>query len=168
MKLSKSVSLSVEILAAHKLRTLLSVLGIVVGVAAVILMVAAGKGAEKRILDRIRDMGTNLVAVSAGQTRIIAGRQRQMNTVTTLVVEDAAAITEQCPSVALAAAAVEKKLATRWESENANTTVLGINPEGFALRNLTIASGRGFDPDECRGRRRVAVPRPHRGAKPVP
>jgi putative ABC transport system permease protein len=157
MKLSKSVFLSVEILAAHKLRTLLSVLGIVVGVAAVILMVAAGKGAEKRILDRIRDMGTNLVAVSAGQTRIIAGRQRQMNTVTTLVVEDAAAITEQCPSVALAAAAVEKKLATRWESENANTTVLGINPEGFAARNLTIASGRGFDPDECRGRRRVAV-----------
>ena len=74
----------VEILAAHKLRTLLSVLGIVVGVAAVILMVSAGKGAEKRILDRIRQMGTNLITVSAGQTKIIAGRQRQMSTVTTL------------------------------------------------------------------------------------
>jgi len=120
-------------------------------------MVAAGKGAEKRILDRIRDMGTNLLAVSAGQTRIIAGRQRQMNTVTTLVVEDATAIAQQCLSVALAAAAVEKKLATRWESENANTTVIGMNSEGFVIRNLTIASGRGFDPDECRGRRRVAV-----------
>jgi len=157
MKLSKNIALSLEILAAHKLRTLLSVLGIVVGVAAVILMVAAGKGAEKRILDRIRDMGTNLLAVSAGQTRIIAGRQRQMNTVTTLVVEDATAIAQQCLSVALAAAAVEKKLATRWESENANTTVIGMNSEGFVIRNLTIASGRGFDPDECRGRRRVAV-----------
>lgn len=157
MKLSKSIFLSVEILAAHKLRTLLSVLGIVVGVAAVILMVAAGKGAEKRILDRIRDMGTNLVTVSAGQTRIIAGRQRQMNTVTTLSIEDARAIIEECPSVALAAPAIDKKLAARWESENANTTVLGINPEGFAIRNILMASGRMFDLDECRGRRRVAV-----------
>jgi putative ABC transport system permease protein len=157
MKLSKSLSLSVEILAAHKLRTLLSVLGIVVGVAAVILMVAAGKGAEKRILDRIRDMGTNLVTVSAGQTRIIAGRQRQISTVTTLIVEDAAAIAEECPSVALAAPAIDKKLATRWESENANTTVLGIDPEGFAIRNISIAAGRVFDLDECRGRRRVAI-----------
>jgi len=157
MKLSKSLSLSVEILAAHKLRTVLSVLGIVVGVAAVILMVAAGKGAEKRILDRIRDMGTNLVTVSAGQTKIIAGRQRQMNTVTTLIVEDAVAIVAECPAVALAAPAVDKKLATRWEAENANATVLGIDPEGFAIRNISIAAGRVFDLDECRGRRRVAI-----------
>jgi len=157
MKLSQSLVLSVEILAAHKLRTLLSVLGIVVGVAAVILMVAAGKGAEKRILDRIRDMGTNLVTVSAGQTRIIAGRQRQISTVTTLMVEDAAAIAEECPSVALAAAAIEKKFAARWESENANTTVLGIDPEGLAIRNISIAAGRVFDLDECRGRRRVVI-----------
>jgi putative ABC transport system permease protein len=157
MKLSKSVFLSVEILAAHKLRTLLSVLGIVVGVAAVILMVAAGKGAEKRILDRIRDMGTNLVTVSAGQTRVIAGRQRQIDTVTTLVIDDAVAIAAECPSVAMTAPAIDKKLAVRWESENANTTVLGIDPAGFAIRNIAIASGRAFDLDECRGRRRVAV-----------
>jgi putative ABC transport system permease protein len=126
-------------------------------VAAVILMVAAGKGAEQRILDRIRDMGTNLVTVNAGQTRIIAGRQRQISNVTTLIVEDAAAIVEQCPSVAQAAAAVEKRFSARWESENANTTVLGIDPEGFAIRNITVAAGRIFDADECRGRRRVAV-----------
>ena len=131
MKFSKSLSLSIEILAAHKLRTLLSVLGIVVGVAAVILMVSAGKGAEKQILDRIRQMGTNLVTVSAGQTKIIAGRQRQMSTVTTLVTEDADAVRAKCPSVALSAPAIDKKLAIRWESENANTTVLGITPEGY-------------------------------------
>lgn len=157
MKLSKNLSLSVEILAAHKLRTLLSVLGIVVGVAAVILMVAAGRGAEKRILDRIRDMGTNLITVNAGQTRIIAGRQRQLSTVTTLRVEDAAAIVEECPAVALAAPAIDKKLAIRWEAENASTTVLGIDPEGLAIRNISLAAGRAFDLDECRGRRRVAL-----------
>ncbi len=157
MKLSKSLALSAEILTAHKLRTLLSVLGIVVGVAAVILMVSAGKGAEKRILDRIRQMGTNLITVSAGQTKIIAGRQRQMSTVTTLQAQDASAIQEECSSVARAASAIDKKLATRWEAESSNTTVLGMTPDGFDVRNITIVSGRVFDQDECRGSRRVAV-----------
>lgn len=157
MKLTKSLSLSLEILAAHKLRTLLSMLGIVVGVATVILMVSAGKGAEKSILDRIRNMGTNLVTVTAGQARVIAGRQRQMSTVTTLVADDAEAIQKECPAVAMAAAAIDRKMATRWEAEMANTSVLGINPEGLRIRNMAIASGRLFDQDECRGRRRVAV-----------
>jgi putative ABC transport system permease protein len=97
MKLSRNVALSCEILAAHKLRTLLSVTGIVVGIATVVLMVSAGRGAEKQILDRIRDMGTNLIVVNAGQTRIVAGRQRQIATVTTLEIDDAEAIARQCP-----------------------------------------------------------------------
>ena len=157
MNYSQSLTLSWEILAAHKLRTLLSVLGIVVGVATVILMVAAGRGAEEQILDRIRQMGTNLLTVSAGQTRIIAGRQRQMDTVTTLVVEDAAAIAESCPSVARVAPAIDRNLALRWEGEHANTTVLGLAPEGFAIRQISLAAGRAFDAEEARGRRRVAV-----------
>jgi len=64
---------------------------------------------------------------------------------------------QQCPSVAQAAASVERRFSVRWEAENANTSVLGIDPEGFAIRNVAIAAGRVFDSDECRGRRRVAV-----------
>jgi len=157
MRFSKNAILSCEILAAHKMRTLLSMLGIVVGVGAVVLMVSAGKGAEKRILDRIRDMGTNLIIVNAGQTRIIAGRQRQMGTVTTLVPDDAKAIMRECPSVRLAAPAAGKKLAARFESENINTNVIGMTAEGFRIRNIEVASGRSFDPEESRGRRRVGV-----------
>lgn len=157
MKFTKNLSLSYEILTAHKLRTLLSMLGIIVGVGAVVLMVAAGKGAEKRILDRIRDMGTNLIVVNAGQTRIVAGRQRQMARVTTLVPDDAEAIVADCPSVRLAASAANKKLAVRFASENANTNVIGMAPDGFRIRNIEIASGRFFDTEESRGRRRVAI-----------
>lgn len=157
MNLVRNAALSCEILAAHKMRTLLSVSGIVVGVAAVVLMVSAGKGAEKRILDRIRGMGTNLIIVNAGQTRIIAGRQRQMGTVTTLVPDDAKAIVKDCPSATFAAPAVSKKLAARFESENTNTNVVGMTPDGFRIRNIEVASGRSFDPEESRGRRRVAV-----------
>ena len=157
MKFSKNIALSYEILAAHKLRTLLSMLGIIVGVGAVVFVVAAGKGAEKRILDRIRDMGTNLVVVNAGQTRIVAGRQRQMATVTTLVPEDVRTILTDCPSVRFAAPAISKKFATRFESENANTNVVGMTPDGFRIRNIEVGSGRFFDAEESRGRRRVAI-----------
>jgi putative ABC transport system permease protein len=157
MILSRNLILSLEILTAHKLRTLLSVIGIVVGVAAVILMVSAGQGAEKRILDRIQGMGTNLVVVSAGRTSIIAGRQRQLDIVRTLLVTDAQAIAKECPSVALAAPVVSKKLPVRWEDQDAVTNVVGMSAEGFAVRNIAVASGRAFDPDEDRMTKRVAI-----------
>ena len=157
MRLSGNLALSCELLAAHSLRTLLSVLGMVVGVAAVVLMVSAGRGAEKRILDRIRDMGTDLIVVNAGQTRLIAGRQRQMGSVTTLIPEDAEAIRQDCPSVASAAAAVSRKIAARCEAETVNTSIVGMDVEGFRIRNIEVAAGRFFDEDDGRGDRRVAV-----------
>jgi putative ABC transport system permease protein len=157
MKLSRNVILSVEILAAHKLRTLLSVIGIVVGVGAVILMVSAGRGAEKQILDRIQGMGTNLVIVNAGRTSIIAGRQRQMDTVRTLLVSDAQAIAKECPSVALTTPAVSKKLTLRWEDQDAVTNIVGMAADGLKVRNFTVSSGRAFDPEECHAAKRVAI-----------
>jgi putative ABC transport system permease protein len=157
MKLSKNIILSVEILVAHKLRTFLSVVGIVVGIASVILMVAAGQGAQQRIVDRIRNMGANLIVVNAGQTRIIAGRERQMTTVRTLTQDDAEAIVKECPSVTLVAPAVSKKLTVRWGDETANTNVVGMAPSGFQIRNFELTGGRVFTEEEDRARMRVAV-----------
>jgi len=157
MILSKNLILSLEILTAHKLRTLLSVIGIVVGVGAVVVMVSAGRGAQKQILDRIQGMGTNLIVVSAGRTSIIAGRQRQMDIVRTLLVTDAQAIAKECPSVALAAPVVSNKLSVRWEDQDAVTNVVGMSAEGLAVRNIVVASGRAFDPDEDRMTKRVAL-----------
>jgi putative ABC transport system permease protein len=157
MRLSRNLLLSWELLTSHRLRTLLSVLGVVIGVAAVVLTVSAGRGAERDILERVRQMGTNLIVVNAGQTRLIAGRQRQMATVTTLAPEDAEAIASNCPSVVQAAAAAEKKLSVRWESETTSTTVLGVDADALAIRNVQIAEGRTFDDQEARGRQRVAV-----------
>jgi len=157
MKLSRNIVLSLEILVAHKLRTLLSVIGIVVGVGAVVLMVSAGRGAEKQIVDRIQGMGTNLLTVNAGRTMIIAGRLRQMDTVRTLLASDAQAIAKECPSVVLAAPGVGKKLAVRWEDQDALTNVVGMTAEGFVVRNITVAFGRPFDADESRAAKRIAI-----------
>ncbi len=157
MKLARNIALSLELLAAHKLRTGLSILGVVVGVASVVLMVAAGQGAEQDILNRIRGMGTDLVAVNAGQVQIIAGRQRQMSTVTTLVPADAQAIVERCPAVLRAAAVQSKKTTVRWQDQTANTTVYGMGLDGLEIRNVTLERGRGFSEAEERALMRVAL-----------
>lgn len=157
MQFSRNAMLSCQILAAHKLRTLLSMTGIVVGVGAVILMVSTGRGAEKRILDRIGKLGTNLIVVNAAPARLMIGRQRTVATVTTLTAEDGRAIGEECPHVIAAAPAVGKSLVVRWESNNTTTAVTGMAAEGFRIRNIPFASGRPFDADEDRTRRRVAV-----------
>jgi putative ABC transport system permease protein len=80
-----------------------------------------------------------------------------MDTVTTLVPEDAEAIALECPSVVRAAAAAEKKLTVRWESERINTKVMGVQSQAFAIRNVTTAQGRLFTEAEARGRLRVAL-----------
>jgi len=71
-----NAALSVEVLAAYRLRTALSISGIVIGVAAVIVMVAVGLGAERQIMERIESMGTNLVFIVAGKTRVSGGQRR--------------------------------------------------------------------------------------------
>jgi putative ABC transport system permease protein len=157
MNLSRNIILSAEILTAHKLRTFLSVLGIVVGVGVVVLMVSAGKGTEKRVLATIRSMGSNLIVVNAGQTSIIAGRQRQMDVVRTLIPADAEAVEKECPSVARAAAATGKKVTVRWEDREANTTVTGMDNSALAVRSFSLRTGREFDELELRSARRVAI-----------
>jgi putative ABC transport system permease protein len=157
MKLSRNIVLSLEIIVAHKLRTLLSMIGIFVGVGAVVLMVSSGRGAEKQIVKDIQGMGTNLLIVNAGHTMVIAGRQRQMDIVRTLLVSDAQAITKECPSVARAAPGVDKKLAVRWEDQDTLTNVIGMTAEGLMVRNIMVASGRLFDAEESRAIKRVAI-----------
>ena len=157
MNLYQNLILSLEILTTHKLRTLLSMVGVVVGVGAVVLMVSAGRGAEKQVLSRIQGMGTNLVIVNAGRTSIVAGRQRQMDTVKTLLPADAQAIAKECSSVALAVPAVSRKLPIRWEDQNAITNVIGMSSEGLIVRNIALVTGRAFEPEECRASKRIAI-----------
>jgi putative ABC transport system permease protein len=154
---SQNAVLSCQILAAHPLRTLLSMAGVVVGVAAVILMVAVGQGAEQRILDRIGRMGSNLITVNAAPARLMIGRQRTVATVTTLTARDARAISEDCPHVVAAVPAVYKSLVVHWEGRNTTTTVIGMAADGFRVRSIPLAVGRPFEAEDDRLRKRVAV-----------
>ena len=143
-------------LGAHKLRTGLMLLGIVVGVAAVVAMVAIGQGTRAEVLRKVESMGANLLTVSAGQLRFQAGRQAGATAIT-LTERDARAIAEEVPHVASLAPAQSKKLSVKFEEMSTTTTVVGTTPEFQVVRNSHPIAGEFFDDDQVRGSARVAV-----------
>lgn len=157
MKVTKIVVLSCKILISHRLRTSLCISSMAIGVAAVVVMVSMGRGAQKRILDLIHDMGTNLIVVNAGKVTLVGGRERQSSIVTTLRTADADAILDNCPSVVEVAPEINRKMTIEWGSENMMTDIVGITPAAFEVRNIEIETGRYFDPAEDNTAQRVAI-----------
>lgn len=157
MKLLKGTRIALKTLFSHKLRTGLATIGIVVGVCSVIVMVAIGDGAQSQVLGRIQAMGTDLVIVTAGQVKIIAGRPRQLGNVVTLTPRDLAAILEESRQVRGAAPAQSKKLLVRYEALSTTSSVTGTSEAALAIINLAVARGRFFSDDEDRTAQRLAV-----------
>lgn len=157
MKVLKGTKIALKTLFSHKLRTALATLGIVVGVCSVIVMVAIGDGAQKQVLSKIQAMGTDLVIVTAGQVKIIAGRQRQTGNVTTLTLRDAKTISEESQYIKAAAPAQAKKILVKYESLSTNTSTTGTTEAVIPIRNLSVQDGRFFTEDEDRTLQRVAV-----------
>lgn len=156
-RLTRGLLLSLQILAAHPLRTALSVSGLLVGIAVVIVMVAVSEGAERRVLQRMQAMGTNLVVVNAAPARPVANRPRQVAIHTALRTTDAIAIMQESSLARAAAPAVSRSMLVRWDGINTTTAVVGTTPEGLRIRNIRVESGRAFDEEDGRVRRSVAL-----------
>ncbi len=144
-------------LLSHKLRTALATLGVVIGVCSVIVMVAIGEGAQREVLSKIQSMGTDLVIVSSGQVKVIAGRRRQTGNVTTLTPRDFKAVREEARQVRAVAPSQGRKLLVRYEAVSTTTTIDGTTQEILPIRNLRLHSGRFFTEEENRTLQRVAV-----------
>ncbi|TRZ48268.1 FtsX-like permease family protein [bacterium] len=157
MKIAKNIEISKKILLERKVRTVLSLSGIIVGVCAVIVMVALGKGTEAKITSQITKMGSNLLLVNAGQVKIIAGRARQAKIVTTLELRDVDSIAEGVSSAKYIAPAQVKKLQVKYGNLNSKTNIVGTTSDIVAIQNHSLLEGRFFDEDENNGLRRVAV-----------
>jgi len=157
MKLLKGTRIALKALFSHKLRTALAMTGIVVGICSVIVMVAVGDGAQKQVLSKIQAMGTNLVMVTAGQVKIIAGRQRQTGNVSTLIMRDVQVITEEAQNIKAAAPAQSKKMLVKYEAVNTTTNIIGTTEAIIPVRDLGIGKGRFFSNDEDKTAQRVAV-----------
>ena len=88
MKIYRNIKISRKILLSHRLRTILALMGISIGIAAVIIVVALGEGAQSKIIDQIEDMGTNLLTVQSGEVKTTVGRARTSKTATSLNIAD--------------------------------------------------------------------------------
>jgi len=157
MKITRSIRVSRKQLAAHKLRTALALLGIVIGVSAVIVMVAIGNGAQEQVLSKIEAMGTNLIVINAAQVQKSAGRQQIRGTVTTLTLEDVEAVGRECSDVNSAAPLQSKKMQVKFGNLSTNTTVVGTTTEFRKVRNFHVATGAFFTDEENLASRRAAV-----------
>jgi putative ABC transport system permease protein len=157
MKLYRNIRISRKTLFSHKLRTFLALLGITIGVAAVIIMVAVGEGAQREVLQQIEAMGTNLLVVNAGRVKTFAGRERQIGIVTTLKIRDSEAVAEECSAVALAAPAQDRNLQVKYGNYSTMTKILGSSSAFQNIRNFPTVKGRFFTEEENKAAFRVAV-----------
>ena len=155
--LARGLLLSIQILAAYRLRTLLSISGLLIGVAAVMIMVAIGKGADRRLLEQLQTMGTDIIIVNAAPATRVAGRPRQVPVRTELRVSDAQAIIEESALAIGAAPVINRSVVLRREGINRTTGLSGTTADGLRIRNIRARSGRLFDDVDDIERSSVAV-----------
>lgn len=141
-------------LIANKLRTFLTTLGIIIGVASVISMISIGEGAKKQTLSTISKFGTNIISVKPGQKK---SRHVQTGKVTTLTFEDANAIRDHVMLITGVAPQVYQSAQLKFGHKNSQTTVRGSSPEYAQLANFELAQGRFFNNEEVRTTKRVCI-----------
>ncbi len=140
-------------LLANKLRSLLTMLGVIIGIAAVIAMLALGEGAQRSVADRLRNLGTNILTVRPGQSfhgGVSVGSAP-------LRVKDAEALEEHADNIGLLSPEMEGRFQVEAGSRNASLSVVGVWPSFFRVGDYSAAVGRLFSESEERGRRRVVV-----------
>ncbi|MDD5678199.1 MAG: ABC transporter permease [Kiritimatiellae bacterium] len=143
-------------LMANKIRTALSMLGILIGVAAVIAMLAIGTGAQQAIKAELSSMGSNLLMLQSGARRM-HGVAYEAGAVTRFTLQDVADIRAAVPSIRHISGTVNGRGQVTYGNKNWNTRIVGAEPEYAFMRSSEPASGRFFNDDETRKRARLAV-----------
>jgi putative ABC transport system permease protein len=156
MMLIESFGIALRSLRANKMRSFLTMLGIIIGVASVITMVAVGAGAQTQVAEQIRSLGANVLMVVPGAARD-GGVRRESGSRHTLTESDAAAIGSQLLQVQAAAPSIRGPHQIVRGGKNWNTTVNGTTADYFVVRDWPLASGRPFSRAEEQGAGKVAL-----------
>ncbi len=143
MQLLMSLRIAIRALRVNKMRALLTMLGIIIGIAAVIAMVAIGSGASKVISNQIASMGSNLLLILPGSTTS-GGLRSGFGGTPTLTYDDAKAIKAECPAVSDVAPTVRGTAQVVYGNQNWSTIVMGSTPDILAIREWPLVSGRNF------------------------
>ena len=165
LPIKDTIGMALGALSSNRLRSALTMLGIVIGNASVITLVGVGKGAQNLAEGQLSTLGANVLFVVPGNNDT---RRRGIETPKTLVLEDANAILEQVPSVGRVAPQITLSETVRARDLSATATVSGITPEFLAVRRFDMAQGRFFSDADLQGARNVAVLGPDLAARLLP
>jgi len=143
MALVEAILIALGALRVNLMRSVLTMLGIIIGIASVIVMVAVGAGAEKVIADQISSIGTNLLVVLPGSVKT-GGVQSGPGAVPTLTIDDGRAIKRECPSVLAASPNIRGHGQIVFANQNWSTELTGIDPDFLVVRDWAVVRGRPF------------------------
>jgi len=147
MNFTSTFRLALRALARNKMRSALTMLGIIIGVGAVIAVVSIGQGAQYMVQQGIQAMGTNVVFVAAGSGRP-GGIRVGYGGVKTLTIDDMKAILREIPLIKEAAPSVSSRRQVIYGNQNWSTSVTGTTPNFFEIRNWSIQAGSVFSDEE--------------------
>ncbi len=150
------LKIALRALARNKARSVLTMLGIVIGVGAVIAMVSLGQGAQQQVQQQIASMGTNMLIVQAGSQNS-GGVRAGAGTTTTLTPEDAQAILRDAPAVQAVSPSVTASVTLVFGNQNWTTRAEGVNTQYSAIRNRGVSSGAFFTDSDITSAARVTV-----------
>ncbi|ALG66600.1 ABC transporter permease [Beggiatoa leptomitoformis] len=157
MSIWTAVRVAFLALRLNALRSILAMLGIIIGVASVIIMVSISTGAKREVEKRIQELGSNLLMVMPSSLDMGGGRQSGAGTGRPFSESDVVAIREQIPDVIAASGTVRGSAAIIAMGLNWTTTVYGVNEEYLAVRGWSIVDGRNFIASEIRSGAKVAL-----------
>jgi putative ABC transport system permease protein len=155
-RLLASLRIALRALMVNKMRSTLTMLGIIIGVGAVIAMIAVGSGAKKRIAEQIASMGSNLLIVLSGSSTS-GGLRFGSGTVPTLTVDDAKAIQNEIPDVKYVAPSQRGTVQIIFGNQNWSTVADGTTPEVLFIRDWSLQSGRPFTQQDLDGATKVCL-----------
>ena len=147
---------AIQALARNKMRSALTMLGVFIGVAALIAMVAVGQGANDAVRKQIESLGTNLLVVVPGATTL-GGVRGGLGSASTLTVADVEALRREAPAVGSVSYLIRQSGQVQYANQNWTTGIQGVSPNYPPITNWQIAAGRGISPEDNAGAALVAV-----------
>jgi len=156
MEIFATIRVALRAIMRNKLRSLLTVLGVVIGVCAVITMVNIGSGAQVAIEKAISGLGTNMIIIFPG-SMTKGGMRTGFGTVTSLVDSDAQAISDECPAVQLVSPVVNTAAQVVFQNQNWGTSIMGTNPDFQRIKNWPLARGEFFTMQDVKAASKVCV-----------
>lgn len=153
---NSTLKIALKSLKVNKMRSALTSLGIIIGVAAVIIMLAIGSGANKKVQENMDSMGSNLLTIRSATAKT-GGVAMGFGTKPTLSLKDATAIRKQARGVEAVAPVLNSSKQVMFSNQNWQTSIYGITVPYLYVKNYEIALGRPFSPDDDRNAAKVAL-----------